>query len=84
MTKEQYIALHEKPIKDWTTQECIDSDNHIKCAALEAFQAHLNSWMLPTVVKEWMALFVRANYGCCETDDLLIALNCYPEYMKRS
>lgn len=81
MTKEQYLALCKKPIEGWTTQDCIDASAHIKCATLDAFQVQLDSWTLPSVVRDWIALFVRVNFECCETDELLTALNCYPEYM---
>ena len=81
MVKEQYLELKKKPIEEWTTQECIDADCHTKCVTLEAFQIHLDSWNLLPIVKDWIALFVRSNYSCCETAELLTRLNCYPDYM---
>jgi hypothetical protein len=81
MTKEQYMALKNVQLKDWTYEQCQQADALIKVMATTKFTEIVESWNLPKSAQEYLIMMVRLHFGSVETDGLLTALNCYPDWM---
>ena len=82
MTKEEYLTMHKKPVKEWTYEEAKESDQLIKETSLK----NLESWLslkgksIPETLKTWILTYARFGLGSVETDDLFIALDLYPDW----
>jgi hypothetical protein len=80
MTKED-TALKDIPLKDWTWEQCNQADTLIKVMATEQLAKVIESYKLPKIVQEYLIMMARYHYGSVETNDLLTALKCYPDWM---
>ncbi len=81
MTKEEYLALKDVPIKDWSYVQCTEADALIKVMATQQFAETITAMNLPKILQDYIILMVRIHFGSVETDDLLTTLKCYPDWM---
>lgn len=82
--KEQYVnwlrTRDADPAK-WKRAECIQADRLIEREALAALETHLRK--MPKPLAEFVRVCAKAHFGSMETDDMLQALDCYPDWMEK-
>ena len=61
-----------------THTECAQADRWIKDYALERFEEETKA--IPQPLRDYIKPMVRLHYGTIETDQLLTALKCYPDW----
>lgn len=82
MDKEEYIqwkATRGDNAAEWNRETCYKADQLIQRTALENFNRYTRQFDKP--VQEYLNSMVRVHFGSIETDHLLIALKCYPDWM---
>jgi hypothetical protein len=83
--KEQYIKWTEERSQnpaDWDIDDCKEADKHIRVIAVKNLMEILKDYKLPKYFKYWVYLMASFTMESVETDNLLIILRCYPDYMK--
>jgi hypothetical protein len=68
-----------KDLSGYTHEELRLADEWIKRWALRALDARMHG--VPKIIREYAMLMARCHYGSMETDALLMALKCYPEWI---
>ncbi len=83
MTKEEYLALKDVPIRKWSYEQCLAADRLIKDETLKAAEANLLTLMptAPKFIHEYMSMMLDLHYGSIETDECLMTLKTYPTWM---
>lgn len=83
MTKEEYLnwkaTRGSEAWGPWDLDKCCAADALIKAEALKALEREVSS--LKPALRDWIMLTARTHYGSMETDDMLTALGCYPEWL---
>ena len=82
MTKNEYIVWTETRSlnpAEWDRKACIEADLLIKQEALKELARQMASY--PNSIKNYVNLMARCHYGSVETDQFLLELNCYPDWM---
>lgn len=81
MTIEKYKKLKEVDIRNWTHEECAEADRLIRKETLIKANKVIDKFQTPEIVKEYIKLMVSCHFGSGETDELLMSLDCYPEWI---
>jgi hypothetical protein len=68
---------------DVSWQDCKDADRWIKAYALEKFEKGLMQYGLPNTLREYLLTCASLHFGSVETDNMLMSLDCYPEWLRR-
>lgn len=77
--KEIYNATS---LKGYTHTELRQADLWTRDYALTRLEQHLKDAGVTVAMKEYVILMAGCHYGSIETDGLLIAHQCYPEWLK--
>lgn len=88
MTKTRKITLEEyqnwlktrdADPTNWDRNTCYAVDSFVRDFALKNFERKVKSLKLqPKGLTTFITSCVRAHYGSVETDEMLIAMDCYP------
>lgn len=60
-------------------EDCRKADEWIKVYACKVFLGKTKNY--PKPIRDYLVTMVRCHFGSVETDELLIELGCYPEWM---
>lgn len=64
-----------------TYEEMRQADEWIRAYALVSLASHLQSVDTSKAISDYVLLMARAHYGSMETDAMLTAHKCYPEWL---
>ena len=65
----------------YTRDELREADLFVKVHALVRLREVLDTFVMPELAKEYITLMASANYGSVETDQFLMSLDCYPDWL---
>lgn len=81
MLKNEYIALKNTDINKWTYAQCVEADKLIKKCTIRRFEEQLRNHCFPKTIVDYLMLMVEVHFGSVETDQLLITMKAYPDWM---
>lgn len=82
MTKAEYIAIKDRPILEWSTQECREADALIKRITLLNASRWLKANVPDKFLRDYIHDMIRCTFGSVTTDALCVHHKLYPEWMK--
>jgi len=68
-------------LSGYTHDELREADLFVKNYALDRLREVLDTFVMPKLAREYIVLMASANYGSVETDDFLMSLDCYPDWL---
>ncbi len=81
-TKEEYLNWLKTrgEIDNWKHEDCYAADAHIKQVALDNLEQKLSEQ--PEALRDFVMIYADVGYGSVETDEFLMKLECYPDYVE--
>ena len=70
-------------LSKYSYDELHSADEWVKSFALAKLADYLKQEQVPVTLREYILLMSRCHYGSVETDELLLSLSCYPEWIVR-
>lgn len=82
ITEARAREIHQTPnTAGISMQDLREADAFVKREALANLKTVLTHHNIPTSVAEFVLSCASAFYGSVETDSMLMALNCYPDWL---
>lgn len=82
MNEAKAREIHESDdIMQYSIEELCAADDWFKEYALAKLAVRLSA-IESKVVRDYMQLMARHHFGSVETDDMLKAMDCHPEWLK--
>lgn len=85
-TKEQYLAwLKKRPSEpaEWSIDDCHKADRLIEREAMAALRTQIALHVRTPALRQFVEFMAQAHFGSVEVDELLMSLECYPDWMDR-
>lgn len=81
--KPRFDAAMADHTKRWPelSSESIAADRLVRETTLATFAEKINASDMPDVLKSWVIQTAGWHFGSVETDEMLTALGCYPDWM---
>lgn len=82
MNKHEYLewVASRGPVGTWTHAKCQAADELIKNEAMRGCRLYLHK-IGDAAVRNYVTMMVRSTYGSAETDQFLMEIKAYPEWL---
>ena len=82
ITEDKAREINSAPdLNVYSRDELVACDHFVKTYALDALGEHLAKLGIARCLSDYIKLCARAHYGSVETDEMLSALRCYPQWV---